>query len=520
MTNQEGGVGDRSPESMTPFEWEDGALSGEVAQAVLGMLIEFNEWVHRRKEQAIVSGETHLSWRSSVDFTVPRQADLQFRWMDENPVILVPIDVLAKAPLMAFDLRDEWNNPVPTLTRRQNSLIAYAGLKAWAEGLLLDAERAVSPGLNERLERVVDSAPQDALRLVAELQDSEDPDDQVIAADEAFLSVLQWLAGGFILIGVLCGGAGDRRILKYTYEQSLRSGSDLEQRTKWEVALERLGWSDTKVSLPVPMFRDCESFHFEAIPPDGTHFVDIALADLSRRLPGGQVDPNWTLGYQHLGTSTSHVAHLSVSRTSLRDDPADPDEFLDPAVVFSLRIDRTGWLRSALLASVFVAVFLIVTAIPIKAWDEPASSSTECTVRFSDEEAGSGEALVESVVRCIDEATPQPFDLDPAGIMIGLVGLVSLAVVRTGEHAFTARAVRWLRTVAVGSSALPIAAGWLIVFADPDSRLLDTGWNTLIGLSIAAACVLGWAYLRRSNPPAADEADAATDVAGDRGTAA
>lgn len=157
---------------------------------------------------------------------------------------------------------------------------------------------------------------------------------------------------------------------------------------------------------------------------------------------------------------------LQLGRTS--DSSALQDEFLEPVVKVQLRVERNGWLRSSALAATFVTGFMAVSLYWITRWD---AAPLGCV--------GSS---------CLQSAT-RPFRTDPSAFTVALLGLVFLAVIRAGEHPYTARVLRSLRLVAITDALVPIAAAWLLVFPGP-GRLLTWGWAALTVLSACATVVL------------------------------
>src|SRR3954471_18788281 len=107
------------------------------ALGVLDLVFSTPDWVHRRSEQVTFLTATHLRRRTTLDLTVPNPCPATVAWFDGNPTCLLPIDVLAKSPLTGFDLRDEDDRPVPILSRRQNGEVAWRGMVAYAEEVLI-----------------------------------------------------------------------------------------------------------------------------------------------------------------------------------------------------------------------------------------------------------------------------------------------------------------------------------------------------------------------------------------------
>jgi hypothetical protein len=254
------------------------------------------------------------------------------------------------------------------------------------------------------------------------------------------------LARNFLLIALLPATPGARRLLKFAYEESItgRLVAPGEPPRRWQArALESFGLVPTTIELPVPSFMDCESFHFEATAPPGIELVDIVLGDEDpeRRSAGG-----WSVGYRRVLETSPHRAHLATSRTS-NTEPS-PDDFLDPHISVRLRVERHGWLRASTYASTFVFLFLFASLRYIDTLDGDAGR----------------------------------INTDPAAFAVAMLAVLSLVIIQVGEHAYTARLVRYLRLLSVVSAMLPIAAAWLLVFPGPGT-LLTTGWKVLTVLA-------------------------------------
>lgn len=401
-----------------------------VALGVLDLVFSTPEWVHRRIEQVDFLTATHLHKRTTLDLTVPQPCPATVTWFDGRPVTLLPIDILGKTPMTGFDLRDEEDRPVPILTRRQNGHLAWRGMVAYAEEVLTHAGGLALPSWADPGLRVVTQAePARALRTIGAFQRmaTRHGPTGILFDDEGFNASAHMLAHNFLLVAALPATPGSRRIVKFGYE-TMRQLPERDKRPRHQRLLESMGWDPTTVEVPVPGFSDCESYHFEAVAPEGIEFVDIVLGDEARVGAQGGYDPKWALGYTDYTAAAPPRAHLSTSRTS--DSAAQQDLFIEPTVSLRLRVERTGWLRSSAFASMLVALFL----------------------------AG-GYRYVSDL--------PHPtrtLNTDPAALAVGLLGIVSLAIVRPGEHAYTAQLLRPVRYVAVGSAVLPIGAAWLLVF--------------------------------------------------------
>lgn len=267
----------------------------EVALSVLDLVFSTPEWIHRRSEHAEIVTASHARRRVTLDVTIPRHTGAFVEWFDEETYLLLPIDVPAKRPLVAFDICDEQDDPIPVLTQRQNGMVAWKAMEAYAS-------RVVAP-----ISPTLPSWASDLLRAVTQ------------EAPEAALAA-----------------------------PPIMRGQQIEQ---------SLGFAPTTIEFPVLSFMDCESFHFEATAPAGVDFIDIVLGDEHPDRTGDHVEGRWSLGYNRVLENSPHRAHLATSRTAHA--TARPDDFLDPHISVRVRIERDGWLRASSYASTIVFMFLV-----------------------------------------------------------------------------------------------------------------------------------------------------------------
>ena len=436
-----------------------------VALGVLDMVFSTPEWIHRRTETIAFVTDTHRRRRVSLDLTIPKPCPGKVTWMDGNAVYLVPVDVLSKQALRGFDSEDERGQPFPILTRRQNGEIAWHGMVAYANEVLgQQAHPPLDDQACELLRRVTQEPGDVAERYVQlfEAMARRRTDAQLLLDDDGFTTAARMLARNFLLIGAVDGVEGARRILKFSYEEP---HSSEDRRGRKQRLAESLGWTPTTIEVRVPGFSDCESYHFESIAPDGIEFVDIVLGDEARVSAEGHVDPKWAVGYSRLVGESPHRAHLAVSRTA--NSSTSPDEFIQPTINLTLQIARTGWLRAAAMMSLLVAGLMTVSLPFVVNLD---ANGRRCTVpRFF------------SWLRPWLCHAPETADLntDPAALMVALVGAVSVVVLRSGEHAYTANRVRPLRNAAFASAFIPLAGAWLLAFQGAGAILTD-GWWALV----------------------------------------
>ena len=122
--------------------------AAEIASAAGVLLRRSAGWRHRRVETITVLTHEQVRRHVSVDFTVPEEYRESLRLAGDEYV--VPLALLAKRPLVHFDLRNEEGHSIPLLTADQNRMIGrellYQALDADLEEQDADAEALVAAG--------------------------------------------------------------------------------------------------------------------------------------------------------------------------------------------------------------------------------------------------------------------------------------------------------------------------------------------------------------------------------------
>jgi hypothetical protein len=192
--------------------------ASDVAVAAEALLRNQLTWRHRRVETLTVINHEQVRRHVSVDFTVPADYREGLRISDAGECV-VPLALLAKRPLVHFDLRHEEGHSVPLLTAQQNALIDRRLLH-----LLLDADLAhqdVDDDGRARISRA-------ARPLVQAVLDGTIRPDAVqglereheLAPLSDFGEMVEILSRRFYLWAVL-RDIGRRRVLKFAYDEPI-----------------------------------------------------------------------------------------------------------------------------------------------------------------------------------------------------------------------------------------------------------------------------------------------------------
>jgi len=232
--------------------------------------------------------------------------------------IPVPLGLFKKAPLRAFDLREEDGQPLAVWTREQNDAVTAAALLQLAGAIAAASGSPMSKEVALDLSRMA-GADGDALANAAwerfETPQPRDPDDSVrklIRDSPAAWPLFNELREQFILIADLHEPWDCRRIVKLSYEESVRGdvgGGPLGWgAAKARTLLETLGWASFRFGFPTPALVDAASYHVEVTAPD-----DVMIAEASLKVFVADAE----------GNETAHVvatergqdrAHLSINR--------------------------------------------------------------------------------------------------------------------------------------------------------------------------------------------------------------
>jgi hypothetical protein len=196
--------------------------AGEIAAGFAALVTRQAAWRHRRVETIAVLSHEQVRRHVSVDFTMPAEHRDDVRLSDTEWV--VPLALLAKRPLVHFDLRSEDESAVPLLRSDEAQSISRELLYL---ALDLDAEGGDdSPGglgssygtdhAAPLIEWILAAGPRESAAIdaaVAELEEQLGP-------LPGFAALASHLASGFLLCAVL-NDVTKRRVIKFAYDETL-----------------------------------------------------------------------------------------------------------------------------------------------------------------------------------------------------------------------------------------------------------------------------------------------------------
>lgn len=214
-------VADASYSPLTEAERDLGVV-------LLELVRDWGGWVHRRVESFEIEDERTVRRSVSVDFTLPRGHPHTEVTPAGEPRHVVPLGLMRKRPLRRFDLHDEQDTALPLLTLEQNSRAAAAMLTAMCEAYAYGAGLPPLPDeVAEDIWRLPRLAPGESEAVWQRLGQARGADEAVrswraaVALNGELMALAHDLAHSFLLLTPLAVHAGERRILKFAYEEQV-----------------------------------------------------------------------------------------------------------------------------------------------------------------------------------------------------------------------------------------------------------------------------------------------------------
>jgi hypothetical protein len=186
--------------------------AGDIADAAGLLLRRQAAWRHRRVETLTMLSHEQVRRHVSIDFTVPEEHREGLRISTHEHV--VPLALLAKRPLVHFDLRNEEGHSIPLLTADQNRLIhremLYLALDSDIQDADDDTQTAVAAAAGAVIEAVL--ADEDVGDAIERLER-----EHGVAPLADFRATTSDLSRAFYLWAVV-RGLDRRRVFKFAYD--------------------------------------------------------------------------------------------------------------------------------------------------------------------------------------------------------------------------------------------------------------------------------------------------------------
>lgn len=388
------------------------------------LLLSWDHWTHRRVERITYCDSDALRRDVSVDFTLPnwfheiRQGKNRSVPEVEAKRQLVPIGFLRKGVLVNFGIRNEAEVSLPLLNSAQNAQVAEAVLLSIAERALeikipneihCDIRNLVRA--EHHLDGESDSPAEIARGQLFESRDRWLNVRETLSEHEAFTSIASTLTGYFLALTVMRIHRHDRRVIHFSYEESLHEdvGSGARRLVPY---VQRLALGEPRVmAVGSPAASQAHSYHLEVEAPEG-HMISKRESFL--------IDRGRKVAIPARSTGTYRRAHFHFSHIQPGSTAA--------AIVNVLPRPYTI-IRGAAGTSALALIAL-----------------TTVTARFGEVEQVNGETAT--------------------AILLAFVGLMSLFMMRSGEQDMSTMLLFPLRALVTGPIALSFL-GALILLGRP-----------------------------------------------------
>ena len=296
---------------------------------------DWTSWVNRRVETIEFVEDTTIRRAMSIDFTLPEVAALAAP-VQPDAWIAVPLEIIAKKPLMHLDVIDEQRASLSTLNTLQNSELAGHGL-----ALLFDAIAAqsgqppVTVATRDRLEELVRAPVIRATQIRDELLAPGAELNRLLRVgtrqERLEVRLIRELTAGFMLLVQVQYEPGRNRVVKFAYDVehrwddrrpgSIPADDDRGLRSIPARFLRGLGALPRRRTFVLRIGR-AQGHHVEVVAPEDTEIIAAKLegrqwsTETSARVP-------FALDAQAGSRSRSHAY---VSLLAGREGAADAAE--------------------------------------------------------------------------------------------------------------------------------------------------------------------------------------------------
>ena len=300
-----------------PEDWKDITTCRTCGLSILRLFVESARWVTRRVETIEFLDDRTVRRRVSVNYSTPGDAPV-FREGAAPPFRVLPIAAMRRKSLINFNFRDDGDRAIPLIGLRDNQKLTVAVLLTWArEALAACEDRSLMLEDGSCAARVITDivegdhnelnlawktfecqASFDSYRGVR-LRDKDRRILTCLGADRCFRLVAERLADNFLLFVLETSDSGERRVVKFSYDEPLTArysaagytphaapDAPRVRRPRYEPQLPRPWWKDPLAGLglraalvrfPVPSAELAASFHLEIKTPPGASIVEASL---------------------------------------------------------------------------------------------------------------------------------------------------------------------------------------------------------------------------------------------------
>jgi hypothetical protein len=295
------GVSHMHPWPLDPACWRDLAACELCGLTMLKLFINSSAWVVRRVEHVAFIDECTVRRNVSIDYAAPKDA-VMFSRPSGQQVRILPLAIMRRKSLVKFDFRDHSGRALPMLGLRQNQALTLAVIRAWAAAALKSHTPAedLSQETGDFLDDVIAGDQTELWHAFKRMWKAEAGSQLCrLGTDDYFRAVLDRLADSFVLYGLHDEPFGERRLVKFSYDEPLtlrytkstyqphNPDSRKEAREKpedtplpwwhWRALCSAMGFLPTRIKFPVPAAELARSFHFEITAPPEVSIIKAAL---------------------------------------------------------------------------------------------------------------------------------------------------------------------------------------------------------------------------------------------------
>lgn len=433
-----------------------------VGESAARPIAERSKWIHRRVEQITFPLPSDRVYRRdiSIDFTIPDLAPVDEDLRDGSLRYYVPLSLLERwPPLLRLDLRAGDGRPIPLLTSDQNATIDAALLRAIARDVLGRSGLSLNAEMEEQIDRLAglrefDRQPPPRERVLTgtllslippSTLGKRSPESEALASDDLFVELAGAMPRTTILWLRVDGSAGDREVVKLSYDAPFRTRIDQRSRKAF-------GFEPLVVDFQAPHLGGSGSYHLAVSVPPPLMISDSALL---------LMQPQTALGIPHVQrpvtgcTSSQQSEDFASSEGVLslyahnesrdaRFYVSGPRTGSQGKVRIATVVARSGLIRPGAMAGLAITALLAVVTLRL------------------------GESLTNR------EAVVTTLLVAPA--------LLAYLVVRPADHVVVGQYVGGLRRVLIMLGTLPLVAAASLAVAD--------GWTGALKLVLAITTLL------------------------------
>jgi hypothetical protein len=363
----------------TPPAPADPETLGAVAVALAW---DWASWVNRRVETIEFVEDTTIRRAVSIDFTLPPPADLAATIAPDDWIV-VPLQIVAKGPLMHVDVFDEQRASLSTLNTVRNTDLATRGVVRLLNAIAAQAGRPpLTPATMDAIAELVQAPVARATTIRDALLTLGEELAEVLAigtpAQRSERQLVDELTTGFLQLVQLPYEPGRHRVVKVAYDVA-QPWDETGPEIRFGPTLRGLGALPRRRTFELNIGQGL-GHHVEVIAPEDTEIVAARLRGTQWSSQAGARQP---LFVRVRGRSRSR-AHAYVRLVAGEEGAPDPGVLRELRSLgrgdqaefrVALAPRRAGVVAVATATAVFTAVTMIVFAMRLARLDGQTSAA-------------------------------------------------------------------------------------------------------------------------------------------------